>query len=270
MLNKMKQVLFFFASLLFVFACSTGQNSEADTTEDVSAEEATTDAAETGGDNTLSEAETADGWTLLFDGSTSNGWRGYQKTTFPAAWEISEGMIHIQGSGRGEAGAADGGDIVYDKMFSDFHFKVDWMVDSAANSGILYRGTEEFDYIWKTGPEMQVLDNLNHPDAKLGKNGNRQAGSLYDLIPADPQNFKGHGTWNTSEVIAQGANIWHVMNGDTVVKYTIGSDRMAGLIADSKWPGMNPNWGNIPMEGFIALQDHGDDVWYKNIKIKEY
>ena len=220
--------------------------------------------------NSLTQAEKDDGWVLLFDGKTSEGWRGFKKESFPAAWNIEDdGTLHIQGSGRGEAGAKDGGDILYDKIFSNFHLIVEWKVDSAANSGILYRGTEEFDYIWKTGPEMQVLDNANHPDAKLGKNGNRQSGSLYDLIPADPQNFRGYGEWNTSEVLAKGKNIRHIMNGDTVVKYTIGSERMAALIADSKWPGENPNWANIPMEGFIALQDHGDDVWYKNVKIKE-
>lgn len=221
------------------------------------------------GPNMLTAEEEADGWILMFDGKTSDGWRGYKKETFPAAWNIDNESIHIQGSGRGEAGAADGGDIIYDQIFSDFHFKVEWMVDSAANAGIFYRGREEFDYIWKSAPEMQVLDNHYHPDAKLGKDGNRQAGSLYDMIPADPQNFKGHGTWNTAEVLAIGNEITHIQNGDTVVRYTIGSDEMAALIAVSKWPELNPDWGNIRPEGIIGLQDHGDNVWFRNIKIKE-
>jgi hypothetical protein len=222
------------------------------------------------GPNTLTEKEKEDGWKLLFDGKSTDGWRGYKKETFPVAWNIEKNALHIQGSGRGEAGAKDGGDIVYDKEFGDFHLKVEWMVDSAANSGILYRGKEEYDYIWKTAPEMQVLDNKHHPDAKLGKNGNRQAGSLYDLIPADPQNFKGHGTWNKAEVIAKGNDIVHIQNGDTVVQYTIGSEEMANLIANSKWADIgNDDWGNIASKGYIALQDHGDNVWFRNIKIKE-
>ncbi len=252
------------ALALLAGACNSGGKTAEETAE------VDTEAELVAEDNQLTPEEQADGWMLLFDGETSEGWRGYKKENFPAAWVIEDGTLHIQGSGRGEAGAQDGGDIIYDKMFADFHFKVDWKVDSAANSGILYRGTEEYDYIWKTGPEMQVLDNAHHPDAKLGQNGNRQSGSLYDLIPADPQNFKGHGVWNTSEVLAKGKNIWHIMNGDTVVQYTIGSDRMAELIVGSKWADMTENWGDIPMEGYIALQDHGDNVWYKNIKIKEF
>ncbi len=250
-------------ALAFIASCSQPKKEESsETVETATVEEVT-------GPNTLAAQEKEDGWILLFDGKTSTGWRGYKKETFPVAWEIDNEALHIQGSGRGEAGAQDGGDIVYDQEFSDFHFKVEWMVDSGANAGIFYRGREEYDYIWKTAPEMQVLDNMNHPDAKLGKNNNRQAGSLYDLIPAEPQNFKGPGTWNQAEIIARGNDIVHIQNGDTVVKYTIGSERMAALIADSKWPGINENWGNIAAQGLIGLQDHGDDVWFRNIKIKE-
>lgn len=221
--------------------------------------------------NTLSPVEKQNGWKLLFDGSSPEGWRGYQKENFPAAWEVDDNSLHIQGSGRGEVGAENGGDILYKKKFSDFHLKLEWKVSKAGNSGIFYRGREldKFDYIWMTAPEMQVLDNVNHPDAKLGKNGNRKAGSLYDLIPADPQNAKPYGEWNQAEVIAKGKDIYHVQNGDTVVQYTIGSERMQELIADSKWPGINPNWGDIAMKGYIGLQDHGNDVWFRNIKIKE-
>lgn len=250
-------------ALAFIASCSQPKKEESsETVEAATVEEVT-------GPNTLAAQEKEDGWILLFDGKTSTGWRGYRKETFPVAWEIDNEALHIQGSGRGEAGAQDGGDIVYDQEFSDFHFKVEWMVDSGANAGIFYRGREEYDYIWKTAPEMQVLDNMNHPDAKLGKNNNRQAGSLYDLIPAEPQNFKGPGTWNQAEIIAKGNDIVHIQNGDTVVTYTIGSERMAALIADSKWPGINENWGSIAAQGLIGLQDHGDDVWFRNIKIKE-
>lgn len=269
----MKKSLFIgFVALMAIYACSSEkkesseENSVAEATEDVIEEVK----EEKPNHNSLTAKEKEEGWKLLFDGKTTEGWRGYKKESFPAAWNIDKNALHIQGSGRGEAGAKDGGDIVYEKEFADFHLKLEWMVDSAANSGILYRGKEKFDYIWKTAPEMQVLDNKHHPDAKLGKNGNRQAGSLYDLIPADPQNFKGHGTWNKAEVIAKGNDIVHIQNGDTVVQYTIGSDEMANLIANSKWADIgNDDWGNIASKGFIALQDHGDDVWFRNIKIKE-
>ncbi|RUA32257.1 MAG: DUF1080 domain-containing protein [Bacteroidetes bacterium] len=269
----MKKSLFIgFISLMAIYACSSEKKEKAEESTEAEGTEESYDKIKAGpaAINALTPQEKKDGWVLLFDGESTEGWRGYKKETFPVAWDIDKNALHIQGSGRGEAGAKDGGDIVYEKEFADFHLKLEWMVDSAANSGILYRGKEEFDYIWKTAPEMQVLDNKHHPDAKLGKNGNRQAGSLYDLIPANPQNFKGHGTWNKAEVIAKGNDIVHIQNGDTVVQYTIGSDEMANLIANSKWADIgNDDWGNIAPKGFIALQDHGDNVWFRNIKIKE-
>jgi hypothetical protein len=142
---------------------------------------------ETAAPNTLTEKEKADGWKLLFDGESAEGWRGYGKETFPAAWEVTDGTLHIQGSGRGEAGAEEGGDILYDEKFGNFHLKLEWKISEGGNSGIFYLGQEspEYDFIWKTAPEMQVLDNERHPDAMLGKDGNRQSGSLYDLIPAE-------------------------------------------------------------------------------------
>ena len=229
-------------------------------------------ATEVMADNTLTDEEIADGWRLLFDGETTEGWRGYKKDFVPQAWRIDEGAMQIQGSGRGELGAEQGGDIIYaKKMFGDFHLKIEWKVDSAANSGIFYRGqeSEDFDYIWKTGPEMQVLDNINHPDASKGRDGNRQSSSLYDLIAASPQNSKPFGNWNQVELLARGNEIRHIQNGDTVVSYTIGSAQLDSLIAISKWPNENPNWREIAAEGYIGLQDHGDNVWFKNIKIKE-
>ena len=133
--------------------------------------------------NTLTEKETTEGWRLLFDGKTSDGWRGYKKETFPTDWNITdEGEIYMSASGRGEAGSANGGDIIYDQKFSNFHVKLEWKVSEGGNSGIFYLGQEtpEFDYIWRTAPEVQILDNDRHPDAFLGRDGNRQAGALYD------------------------------------------------------------------------------------------
>jgi len=115
---------------------------------------------------------------------------------------------------------------------------------------------------------MQVLDNDNHPDAMLGKDGNRKAGSLYDLIPAKPQNAKPYGQWNTSEIICFKGTIVFKQNGATVVEFHLWTDDWKKLVKDSKFPELNPNWADVAKEGYIGFQDHGDDVWYRNIKIK--
>jgi len=221
--------------------------------------------------NTLTRKEAKEGFVLLFDGSGTEGWRGYNKDHFPARWIIDEGTLHCQSSGRGEAGGLDGGDILYDRKFSNFHLKLEWKIAEGGNSGIFYLGREDtaFHAIHWTAPEMQVLDNAKHPDAKLGKDGNRQAGALYDLIPADPQNFAGAGEWNQVEIIHMDGHVIHRQNGEQVLEYQIGSERWKELVAESKFPAINPDFADVPGEGYIALQDHGDDVWYRNIKIKE-
>jgi hypothetical protein len=216
--------------------------------------------------NTLTTEEKADGFILLFDGKTTDGWRGYQKDYASTKWVVEEGTLHFNPRTEG-----DSGDIMIDKKFSDFHLKLEWKIEEAGNSGILYLGSEDTMYhaIYMTAPEMQVLDNAAHPDAKLGTNGNRQAGSLYDLIPADPQNFKGAGEWNTAELIVKDKHVKHIQNGEVVVEYEYGTQMWAALVARSKFPGLNPDWTNLQEEGYIGLQDHGNNVWYRNIKIKE-
>ena len=220
--------------------------------------------------NTLTEQEKENGWVLLFDGQSSKGWRGVNKDHFPAGWQIVDGTLHCIGSGKGEAGAQDGGDILYDKKFKNFDLKLEWKISEGGNSGIFYLGQEIEDWpIWKTAPEMQVLDNERHPDAKLGKDGNRQAGSLYDLIPAVPQNAKPAGEWNSIEIIVYNGTVVHKQNGETVVEYHLWTDDWNKLVAESKFPKYNKDWANVAEEGYVAVQDHGDNVWYRNIKIKE-
>ena len=227
--------------------------------------------AQSGEDNTLTEKEKQDGWLLLFDGKSADGWRNYRKETFPKGWVIEKGALKCNASGRGEAGAKDGGDILYDKKFSNFYLKLEWKISEGGNSGIFYLGQEspDLDYIWKTAPEMQVLDNERHPDAKKGKDGNRQAGSLYDLIPAKPQNANPVGQWNTVEIIVYDGIVIHKQNGKAVVEYYLWTPEWEELVAKSKFPALNKNWAKVAKEGYFGLQDHGDDVWYKNIKIKE-
>ncbi|HMR84126.1 MAG TPA: DUF1080 domain-containing protein, partial [Niabella sp.] len=145
------------------------------------------EAADTAAAAQTSPQEDTTGWISLFNGKDFTGWRGYGKTEVPKAWTIEDGAIKINGSGEGEAGAHDGGDIIYDKKFKNFELSFEWKVSKGGNSGVFYLAQEvDGDPIWKSSPEYQVLDNVNHPDAKLGKDGNRQSASLYDLIPAKP------------------------------------------------------------------------------------
>lgn len=228
-------------------------------------------ASKKGAMNTLSKEEKEAGFELLFDGESTDGWRGYGKEGFPAAWIIEDGALKCQGSGRGEAGAKDGGDIIYDKKFSNFHLKLEWKISSGGNSGIFYLGQEspEWETIWRTAPEMQVLDNEEHPDALLGKDGNRKAGALYDLIPAVPQNARPAGEWNSVEIVVFKGTVIHFQNGKKVLEYHLWTPDWNELVAGSKFPGLNENWADVASEGYIGLQDHGDDVWFRNIKIKE-
>jgi len=222
------------------------------------------------GPNELTQAEIAEGWVLLFDGKTSNGWRGNNRTDFPSGWQIVDGTLHCVGTGTGEAGAENGGDIITTKEYSNFRLKLEWKISEGGNSGIFYLGKEVPEWpIYKTAPEMQVLDNIKHPDARAGKDGNRQAGSLYDLIPAVPQNAKPVGEWNTAEIEVFKGSVWHRQNGETVLEYHLWTEDWNKLVAGSKFPELNPDWANVPKSGVIALQDHGDDVWYRNIKILE-
>lgn len=264
---KIKKLFPLIAILAVAMVVSCKQAAkEAD--KDAETEKATEEVAEP---NTLTDKEAEEGWMLLFDGETPGNWRGYGKDDFPGGWKIADGTMQCIGSGRGEAGGAEGGDIIYDKKFSNFHLKLQWKISEGGNSGILYLGQEdpETGPIWMTAPEMQVLDNERHPDAQAGENGNRQAGSLYDLIPADPQNAKPAGEWNCAEVKVYKGSVWHYMNGEVVLEYHLWTPEWEEMVAGSKFPGLNPDWVNVASEGYIGLQDHGDDVWYRNIKIKE-
>lgn len=220
--------------------------------------------------NKLTPSEASQGWLLLFNGQNGEGWRGVNKTEFPAGWVVEDKALKCIGSGRGEAGAANGGDILFaQRQFSNFDLKIEWKISEGGNSGIFYLGAEKKGKeIWRTAPEFQVLDNDRHPDAILGKDGNRKAGSLYDLIPAKPQNTKPAGEWNTVEIIVYQGTVVHKQNGDTILEYHLWTPEWNEMVKNSKFPSYNPDWANVPKEGYIALQDHGNDVWYRNIKIR--
>jgi len=217
--------------------------------------------------NTLTQEEIDAGWYLLFDGENTDQWRGYQKKEFPKGWEVVDGTIHVLGSGRGEAGG--GGDIITIKKYGNFEFSLEWKVSKGGNSGIFYLAQEiEGQPIWKSSPEMQILDNEGHPDAVLGIKGNRQAGALYDLLPADPQTAKPAGEWNHVKIMVFKGTVVHWMNGAMVTEYHLWTDDWKAMVAESKFK--DYEWFMNPAsEGHIGLQDHGDDVWFRNIKIRE-
>jgi hypothetical protein len=219
-------------------------------------------------DNALSKKEVKEGFVLLFDGKTAANWHGYNLKDFPAkGWEVKDGMLHCLASGAGEAGS--GGDIVTNEKFGNFELYLDWKISEGGNSGIFILAQEKPDQpIWKSSPEMQILDNAKHPDAKLGKDGNRMAGSLYDLIPAKPQNSKPAGEWNKVIITSYQGTIVFNQNGKNVVEFHLWTDDWKKMCADSKFAEFT-DFINTAKEGVIGLQDHGNDVWFKNIKIKK-
>lgn len=210
-----------------------------------------------------------DGWIVLFDGTSTEGWRGYNKPTFPeTGWRIVDGTLQCIGSGAGEAGGS-GGDIIYDKKFKDFELSLEWKISPGGNSGIFILGQEiPGTPIYESSPEMQILDNERHPDARLGRDGNRMAGSLYDLIPAKPQNAKPAGEWNQVGIICYQGTVVFRQNGENVVEFHLWTDAWKQMVANSKFKDW-PTFVDPAHEGYIGLQDHGNDVWFRNIKIKE-
>lgn len=217
--------------------------------------------------NTLTEQEVKDGWQLLFDGNSPGQWRGYNKDHFPAGWVVVDSTLHCIGSGRGEAGSKEGGDIIFPEKFQNFELNLEWKISEGGNSGIFYLAQEIPDKaIWQTAPEMQVLDNLKHPD---GRDEIHCAGALYDMIGVAKDKVKPVGEWNQVKILVYKGLVEHWLNGEKVVEYHLWTPEWNEMVAKSKFPQYNPDWANVAQEGYIGLQDHGDDVWYRNIKIKK-
>ncbi len=203
------------------------------------------------------------GFKKLFDGKTTKGWHSYNKSTVGSAWEVVDGAIHMNPTKKGKDG---GGDLVTDKEYSNFHLKYDWKVAPGANSGLIFFVHEDpkFSQTYLTGPEMQVLDNEGHKDGKITKH---RSGDLYDMLKSTSEPVKPLGQWNQAEIIANKGKLTFMLNGVTIVETTLWDDNWKALIAGSKfktWEGFGTY-----KTGKIALQDHGDEVWYKNITIKE-
>lgn len=220
--------------------------------------------------NNLTQAETASGWQLLWDGKTTKGWKGAKLETFPEqGWQIEDGMLTVMESGGGESEA--GGDIVTKKKYEDFELKVDFKITEGANSGIKYYVDTDLNKGEGSsiGLEYQILDDARHPDAKLGNHeGSRTLASLYDLIQADPNKpVNPIGSWNTARIVSKDGKVSHWLNDEKVLEYDRSTDAFLQLVQESKykdWPG----FGTLE-RGNILLQDHGNRVSFKNIKIKE-
>ena len=201
-------------------------------------------------------------WVKLFDGKTLTGWHSYLKKEASDKWQVEDGAIVLTGGG--------GGDLVTDKEYENYELELEWKISEGGNSGIIYRVHEDPKYksTYNSGPEMQVLDNERHKDAKAGKNGNRTSGSLYDMLP--PSDFSAQkvaGEWNKVKLVVNNGKVEHYLNGKKVVEYRTSGPEWDKMVSESKfkgWEGFNQF-----SKGHIALQDHGNKVWYRNIKIKE-
>ena len=212
---------------------------------------------------TLTSAEREAGWKLLFDGTTTKGWRGFKKTGFPTkGWSIESGRLKHAASG-GQP-SADSGDIITVDTFSDFDLRFEWIVAPGGNSGVKYLVTEERD-----GPiahEYQIIDDAKHPDALIGPH--RATAALYDAIAAPATKIlKPASQRNEGRILVQGNHVEHWLNGAKVIEYELGSAALKAAKAKSKFKDV-PGWGE-KLKGHILLQDHGDEVWYQNLRIRD-
>jgi hypothetical protein len=212
---------------------------------------------------------------IIFDGSSLAGWRGYNKEHVPNRWSIEDGALKFSKSPNVDK--PEGGDIVFGYDFKNFELSFEWKISEAGNSGVFFLAKEiKGQPIYISSPEYQILDNEKHPDAKMGVDGNRKSASLYDMIPAKPQNAKPVGEWNTSKIVVNGNTVQHFQNGVKVVEYTIRTKEWTDLLQVSKfskekWPvafELLNNVGGVSKSGLIGFQDHGDDVWYRNITVR--
>jgi len=208
-------------------------------------------------DNQLTKAEKKEGYMLLFNGKDLKGWRNFNKQTTNPQWVVSDNAIHL--------GDKKGGDIVFDQDFENFELLIDWKIAEAGNSGIFYKVVEGEDVkaIWHAAPEMQVLDNAKHSDNKIITH---TAGSLYDFIAPPKDVTHPVGEYNQAKLVVNKGKVEHWLNGEKLLEVDINSPEWASLFEKSKFSKF-PQFAQAK-SGKIALQDHNDKVWFKNIKVK--
>ena len=211
--------------------------------------------------NVMTNDQATEEWQPLLSGNSLTGWHAYGKNTIGQSWKVQDGELTF------DPAVKDGGDIVTDEEYENFHLKLQWKIDSGGNSGIMFyvhEDTSKYQNSWNTGPEMQVLDNERHADAKINKH---RAGDLYDLIAANPETVKPAGEWNDVEIKSENGNLLFKLNGTDVVQTTMWDDNWKNMIANSKFKEFE-GFGTYK-KGRIALQDHGDKVYYRNIMIRK-
>jgi hypothetical protein len=218
--------------------------------------------------NTLTAAEQKQGWQLLFNGKTFDGWRQCNGTTMPANWVVEDQAMKVFTATGRKPGQGAGGDILYGvKKFKDFELSIDWQTEKAGNSGIFFNVREvPGQPIYYAAPEVQVLDNV---DATDNKEVSHLAGSLYDMLPAASNSVKPAGEWNTMVIRVKDGRVTHTQNGMKVVEYTLWTPEWDAMVQVSKFKTFKGFIEGIAKEGYIGLQDHGYAIWFRNIKIRE-
>lgn len=236
------------AALAATFVSCSGEKSVETTTEDTSM------------------VQPAKEWVNLFADNDFSQWHKYGGGEVGNAWKIENGEAFLDAKNKDGWQSGDGGDIITNKEFENFHLKYDWKISQGGNSGVIFMSHEapEYQYSWSTGMEMQVLDNEGHPDAKIISH---RAGDLYDLIVSSEETAKPFDEWNSAEIVVNNGKLDMILNGTTVVSTTMWTPEWEALIADSKFKDM-PNFGTFK-KGAIALQDHGNLVYFKNVMIQE-
>lgn len=211
--------------------------------------------------NTLTDNEKENGWKLLFDGTSTSGWRGYNMTVFPDSWAIEDACFTMN-----TTGAEESQDIIFDRQYKNFVLSVEYKLTPAANSGIIYQIKEDtaYKFPYETGPEFQIIDHKGWPDKLEDWQIN---GSNYAMYPPKASPFKEVGEWNDLFLYVNGNKVTQILNGVVVVEYEKYSDEWNRLRNSGKWSDY-PDWGKFD-EGFISLQNHGTKVWYRSIKLKE-
>ena len=218
--------------------------------------------------NTLTDAEKKQGWVLLFNGKDFEGWRKCNGTAMPANWAIDDGAMKVFTAEGRKPGSGAGGDILYGvRKFRDFELSIDWKTEKAGNSGIFFNVREvPGQPIYYAAPEVQVLDNIDATDNKVPSH---LAGSLYDMIAADPKTVKPAGEWNTIVVRVKDGKVTHTQNGVKVVEYTLWTPQWDAMVQASKFKTFPGFLEGIAREGYIGLQDHGYAIWFRNIRIRQ-
>jgi hypothetical protein len=217
--------------------------------------------SKTTNDNMLTDNETKEGWKSLFDGKTMNGWRPYQNKKTDS-WEVVDGVMHCKGSATNKSDMQ--ADMITNDQYENFELSVDWKISKAGNSGIMYMVTEEFPTAYLSGPEYQLIDEPNFPE-KL--EDWQKVGANYAMDPAPTAKSKPFGEWNNTKIIVNKGHVEHWLNGEKIVSYELWTDDWKRKKEMGKWKDA-PGYG-LAKKGYIALQDHGSEAWFKNIKIKE-